>query len=120
MQNKEIFICNLIQINRLMRGRDKALEMWGDDIPSTVLFSYLGKDIIENFDAFSEEQKIYIFNIIEKGMSSNNEELVASVATGLLEAAYSKSKQINFSWKKIELFLGEKSKKYLLDWLNTP
>lgn len=110
------FVDIFLKIDALKLSRERSISDWGGDIPSTILFSNFGKDIVKNFEHFSNIDLLYIFSSIESGMINGDEKLVASIATGLLEAIYSSYNQDHAKFEKILLHLGDVSKKYIIDW----
>jgi len=116
MENWNGFITNLTQVELLKLARDDAISDWGEDIKITVLFASIGRKIAEEFDEYLPDELVYIFNIIESAMSASDIGLKTLVATGLLEALYSKAASDAILWKRIENQLGEASRKYLIEW----
>jgi len=113
---QKIFVDSLSRIQTIRQAEAAAVQYWGKDIPITVLLAELGRAIMKNFDEFSREDRIYIFDVIERGMNSSDNTLNTAVATGLLEAISGQiSKDPNLQ-KKVDAQLGEASKKYLIDW----
>jgi hypothetical protein len=112
------FVLDLTRVKAIQQAEEKAIEEWGDDIPTTLLFAKLGKAIIANFDGLSEEDRIYAFDVIEQGIKSSDTILSTAVATGLLEAVSGQISKDSDLEKKVNTKLGEISKKYLTDWEN--
>ncbi|GLS05440.1 hypothetical protein GCM10007860_25930 [Chitiniphilus shinanonensis] len=117
MENWKDFVESLSQIECVAAFRVEAFDDWGDDIPITVLFSYFGRGIARRFCSLSEGERDYVFEKIEAGVTSENTELAAYVATGLLEAMYSEAIKNKDLWEKMENFLQIQSKAYLKSWL---
>ncbi|AXE96286.1 hypothetical protein SB778_31730 [Paraburkholderia sp. SIMBA_050] len=110
------FVSDLTEVEPLRLAKDEAVEEWGVDIPRTLLFSRLGKAIAENFDRFSFDERIFVFNLVELGMKTKNDELKTLVATGLLESLYTRASRDPVLWGRLDGQLGNISKQYLLDW----
>ena len=110
------FIAHLTKIDSLRLARDEAIGDWGEGIPTTLLFASMGKKVAEYFDEFSLDDRLYIFNVIEDGMKTNNDALKTFVATGLLEALFSRASGDVLLWERIDVQLGEVSRNYLIAW----
>lgn len=110
------FISALIKIELLRLIKDEAIEEWGEDIPKSLIFSKLGKGIVEKIDDFLPSEQDYVFSIIEHGMQAKNKEISTLVATCLLEALYTRASHDAMLLEHIHKQLGELSKQYLLDW----
>ena len=116
MDTCKSFIDGLARINFLKLARDDALKEWGEDIPTTLLFAKIGKSIAEKFDEFLPDERTYIFDAIEIGMRENSISLKTFIATGLLEAVFSRSSTDLVLWRKIDSHLGQTSRGYLTEW----
>ena len=110
------FIVRLTKIDLLRLARDEVIEDWGNNIPVTLLFASLGKKIVEHFDEFSTVERLDIFNVVENGMKTSDDALKAFMATGLLEALFSRASSEAFLWERIDEQLGERSRNYLVAW----
>lgn len=115
MEFSKRFVDQLMEFEFLQRARNSVVEDWGEAVPVSVLFSTLGKSIAKNLVELSPSSRSRIFHLIEMGMNSPDEELVAAVATGLLEALDNSLADHADIKTSIYLELGPRSKKYLLD-----
>lgn len=89
------------------------------DSPAPILlFSLVGKSIVKNLSFLNENEKLSLFQHIELGMTSDNEELAIAVATGLVESLVTASDANESVWKEIEYYLQVESKKHALAWKN--
>lgn len=116
MDTWEDFISDVTRIELLKQVKNEAIEEWGSDIPKSLIFSKLGKGISDNFDNFLSRDRDHIFNIIEQGMRSENDNLKTLIATGLLESLYLRASRNVMLGERVHEMLGEKSRQYLLDW----
>lgn len=116
MDTWEDFISDVTRIELLKQVKNEAIEEWGSDIPKSLIFSKLGKGISDNFDNFLSSDRDHIFNIIEQGMRSENDNLKTLIATGLLESLYLRASRNVMLGERVHEMLGEKSRQYLLDW----
>lgn len=116
MDTWEDFISDVTRIELLKKVKNEAIEEWGSDIPKSLIFSKLGKGISDNFDNFLSSDRDHIFNIIEQGMRSENDNLKTLIATGLLESLYLRASRNVMLGERVHEMLGEKSRQYLLDW----
>ncbi|MDN7430082.1 MULTISPECIES: hypothetical protein [unclassified Burkholderia] len=112
------FVADLTKIESLRLARDEAIEDWGVDIPTTLLFGKLGKSVAARFDEYSPEDRTYIFETIERGMTAENVDLKTFVATGLLEALYAQAHRDGALLSRMEVQFGDVSRAYLKDWAN--
>ncbi|WP_175817701.1 hypothetical protein [Burkholderia diffusa] len=106
------FVADLMKIESLRLARDEAVEDWGEDIPTTLLFGNLGKSVAERFDEYSPEDRAYIFDTIERGMRAENVDLKTFVATGLLESLYAQAHRDGALLTRMEMQLGDVSRAY--------
>ncbi|MCQ8230190.1 MULTISPECIES: hypothetical protein [Pantoea] len=114
------FISFVIDRNEFLKNDvKKCLEYWMPDAPAPILlFSLVGKSIVKHLSFFNENEKLSLFQHIELGMTSDNEELAIAVATGLVEALVTASDANESVWKEIEYYLQVESKKHALAWKN--
>lgn len=108
-----VFIDDFEKIDFIKKAKNIAIEDWGDDVPPTLLFSGFGKAIAENLVNLSFEDRVRIFEIIECGMKSKDENLKTLLATGLLEALDARCSVDANLCGKVNEVLGDESKKYL-------
>lgn len=57
MSTWQEFVTELTRCDVLSSARRQALEEWGEDIPTTVLFGKLGKAIAEHFDELNPDAR---------------------------------------------------------------
>ncbi|MBK5073803.1 hypothetical protein I2492_13335 [Budviciaceae bacterium CWB-B4] len=94
-----------------------SVEYWKPEYPPVILlFSQLGKAIVRSILNLDENNKRILFQYIEAGMISDNDELAVAVATGLVEALVTATDDNQYLWEIIEKELGEKSKEHALAW----
>lgn len=98
---------------------NKCVEYWLPDPPPTILlFSLVGKALVNQLDSLNHLEKSALFQHIETGMRSDNDELATAVATGLVESLVTASDENESVWKEIEAYLHVESKKHALAWKN--
>lgn len=69
-----------------------VFEDWQpDDPPTTVLFGEIGRQIADHFGGLAADQRNSIFRLVETAVSSEDVDLRAAAATGLLEALVSRA-----------------------------
>lgn len=115
--NTQFFLDRLVsQDERLRIVYDSVLTEWSPTSPPlTILFGELGDRIAQDL----EEDSIVlveIFLLIEMAMNSRNEELVLSVATGMIEAMVTKSHKIG-GIERLLNALGTSSRRHALAWI---
>ncbi|WP_343550594.1 hypothetical protein [Pantoea sp.] len=121
MDNKTIEFISIVtgQYEFLKNDVTKCVEYWMPEVPAPILlFSVVGKSIVNHLNFFNENEKLSIFQHIELGMTSDNEELAIAVATGLVESLVTASDANELVWKEIEYYLHVESKKHALAWKN--
>lgn len=116
MNTWQEFVTELARCDVLSSARRLALEEWGEDIPTTVLFGKLGKALADHVEELDLETRAHIFQVIEGGLASNDATLKAFVATGLLEALYLRASGVPGHWNRIRDYLGPLSTAYLVEW----
>jgi hypothetical protein len=103
--------------NFLEKIGQKTLEYWEPDIPPvTIFFAAIGKELACRFDSIGTESKMTVFDLIEEGMNSTDNDLRIAVATGIIEALVSVASTNRELRKKIESQLGTMSKRHADAW----
>lgn len=98
---------------------NRCVEYWLPNPPPTILlFSLVGKALVNQLASLSYSEKSALFQHIETGMRSDNHELATAVATGLVESLVTASDENESVWKEIEAYLHVESKKHALAWKN--
>ncbi|MDQ9129177.1 hypothetical protein RDT67_22420 [Serratia fonticola] len=98
---------------------NRCVEYWLPEPPSTILlFSLVGKALVNQLASLNHSEKSALFQHIETGMRSDNDELATAVATGLVESLVTASDENKSVWKEIEAYLHVESKKHALAWKN--
>ncbi|MNE93909.1 hypothetical protein D3C80_1918170 [compost metagenome] len=96
---------------------NRCVEYWLPDPPPTILlFSLVGKALVNQLASLNHSEKSALFQHIETGMRSDNDELATAVATGLVESLVTASDENESVWKEIEAYLHVESKKHALAW----
>lgn len=98
---------------------NRCVEYWlPEEAPLILLFTTIGKALVKQLDALSDDEKTLLFQHIEDGMLSNEDELATAVATGLVESLVTASDGNDELWKDIEQHLGSESNKHAIAWKN--
>ncbi|GKW01866.1 hypothetical protein PEC301877_06810 [Pectobacterium carotovorum subsp. carotovorum] len=98
---------------------NQSIEYWLPDPPPTILlFSLVGKALVNQLALLRESDKLNFFQHIEMGINSENTDLATAVATGLVEALITASDEDESVWGKIENYLHSESKNHALSWRN--
>ncbi|KHS81747.1 hypothetical protein V6M93_14825 [Pectobacterium brasiliense] len=96
---------------------NKSVKYWlPDNSPTILLFSLVGKALVNQLDFLRESDKLEFFQHIETGMLSDNADLSTAVATGIVEGLVTASDEGESMWKRIESYLHTESKKHALSW----
>ena len=96
-----------------------CMDYWLPESPPIILlFSCVGKNLAAQLSLLSSSEKQFIFQHIEDGMCSEENELNTAVATGLIESLITASDENTKLWKEIESNLQPESKKHALAWKN--
>ncbi|MCE0813333.1 hypothetical protein [Buttiauxella sp. S04-F03] len=97
----------------------QCVEYWlPEQAPLILLFSTIGKAYVKQFDVLSEVEKTLLFQHIEDGMRSDDDELATAVATGLVESLVTASDGNDEQWGYIQQHLGSESNKHAVAWKN--
>ena len=89
--------------------KDLCFSYWAPDSPpDTILFSELGDGIINLFESMDNKAKEEIFELIERGVTSNDDLIGTVFATGLVEALVGATCKDDKLWKEIEKNLGDR------------
>jgi len=98
----------------------ESYEDWGQDIPTILLFSNIGREMARSFTDLSMEERSFLINSMETGISSSSEGLRTAIATGLLEALCNTSQASTDPnlWSTIHCNLGPRSRAYVDAWLD--
>ncbi|CRY57270.1 Uncharacterised protein [Yersinia intermedia] len=98
---------------------NRCIQYWLPEPPPTILlFSLVGKALVNQLDSLSQSEKSTLFQHIETGMRSDNDELATAVATGLVESLITATDENKSVWQEIERYLHVESKKHALAWKN--
>ncbi|WP_145476093.1 DUF7674 family protein [Yersinia similis] len=98
---------------------DQCVEYWLPESPPMILlFSRIGKVLVNQFSELNEAEKYVISQHIEDGMQSDNDELATAVATGLIESLVTATDENEELWKAIEAWLHIESRKHAIAWKN--
>lgn len=111
----EEFLSALCKNNVFSAAMAGFMREWGNDYPATILFSTFGKTIADNFEGFMPDERMHLFLVVEDGMESSDIHLRTYIATGLLEALYSRSQSLE-NWDELSKLLGVASKRYVNEW----
>ncbi|WP_186065381.1 DUF7674 family protein [Burkholderia gladioli] len=110
------FVDEFMRVDFLKSTINEFFDDWGEGGPMTVLFSSMGKRIVSQFNDCRDDDLILIFNSIELAMIEGDAALKSLVATGILEAIYSKAHDDVLLWRRINGWLGQESRRYLVEW----
>ncbi|MGL4860954.1 MAG: DUF7674 family protein [Enterobacteriaceae bacterium] len=94
-------------------------EYWMPEEPQPIsLFGEVGRSIVQDVENMTQKQRGQIFQHIETGMLSDDDELATAVATGLVEGIVTETDSDESLWIEIESYLGEKSREHAIAWRN--
>lgn len=92
------------------------LDWETDEPPLIILLASIGRWIFINLDEIND--KNILFELIEEGITSDDEKLSNATATGMIEAIVNRSFSNESRWEEFENGLLSKSKEYALAWRN--
>lgn len=70
----------------IAEARNETIDYWSpDEPPITVAFAEIGHAIVDKIDELDSDAQQAAFQMIEEGISSDDEQLSTAVATGLIE-----------------------------------
>lgn len=116
MNPTELFWSDILKVKQLADAKAVAVEEWGEDIPETLLFAYIGRAITNSVESLKDNERILVSKAIELGLESEDQKLAGRIATGLLEALYNHTMTSKRPWAQLEQFLGEHAKAYIEGW----
>ena len=95
---------------------DKATrdDIEGDEILWVVVYMFIGGKIGKDFTKIPDDRLKSLFDLIEEGASSENEDLGVAVCTGLLESMTDPLMKDREVWKQAQEVLGEVSLQHIL------
>lgn len=111
------FLDRLARISPLIEeARSETIEYWSpDEPPMTVAFAEIGHAIVDKIDALDSDAQQAAFQMIEEGISSDDEQLSTAVATGLIEAIVGRSADRG-SFPEFLAKLGQNSRFHAVAW----
>lgn len=96
---------------------ERLVASWFPEAPPvTIIFSQAGDTIADHLAQMSVDTQREIFDVIERGMTSQEEELRNAVATGLIEALVGKSDRQPGLFAQFEQLFGPASAKHAMEW----
>jgi hypothetical protein len=102
----------------LAAAYDEILKQWQPDSPPPIVaFGKIGLRIADDFDIMSSKTIDSIFDLIETGMKSGDDELLAAVATGLIEAMVGQAERSEAKLDRMRSRLGTLSKSHADAWI---
>ena len=110
------FISKIRTVPVVSNAIDDAFLSWGGDVPTSLLFSNVAKALVRDFLLVSEAELSLVFSAVEDGLNSNDEVMVAYLATGFLESLNSEASKHLQVFEQIKPHLGYRSRKYLDAW----
>lgn len=111
--NHEAFLVELSLLKAVISAKNEAVSDWGIEVPFSVLYSAIGKSLASAFADFSNEERIFVFRVIESGLKAGDEVLRNAIATGLLEAFYMRAVSIPGCWELASPYFGVKAKVHI-------
>src|SRR4051794_40543653 len=97
----------------LAASYEETLKQWQPDFPpSIVIFGGIGLRIADQFDRMSSKTIDAIFDLIETGMADGDHDLLAAVATGLIEAMVARAEMTEGKLDRVRSRLGPLSKSH--------
>lgn len=105
--------------NSIKEEVDAVNKYWSPSEPPIImLFARVGRKLVSIYPELDDNAKKNIFQYIEYGITSDNDDLATAVATGLIEAMVTTTDDYPSLWKQFEKLLGKASKEHALAWRN--
>jgi hypothetical protein len=96
---------------------EKSYTFWEDEVPlSTLVMGDLGQCVLTKSDSFSDDDMRRIFSLVEKEITSTDEEKGTAIATGFVEAMASFGDYHPVELERALTFIGKESMAYLEAW----
>lgn len=113
------FLNDLFLLSPVLADTHKeTLEYWHPEPPPvTIAYAEIGKAIVDQIDAMREDTRRGVFDLIEDGVKSSNQDLGVAVATGLLEALVGRACRKD-TGSRILKELGPQAQAHARAWLN--
>lgn len=113
-RNFMLKVCNLAA--PLAETHRETIDEWSPgDPPTTIAFADIGQRVVDDIEMLSPSAEKALFQLIEEGMMSSDEELGRAVATGLIEAMVGRAASLG-TWDKIRARLGKLSRDHADRW----
>jgi len=111
------FLDGLARISPVIaQARSETVAYWSPDAPPiTTAFAEIGRAIVDNIDAFDSAAQQATFQLIEAGMSSDDEQLSTAVATGQIEGLVGRANRRG-NFPDFLARLGPNSRSHALAW----
>lgn len=89
-------------------------DIEGDEILWVVIYMFIGRKIGENFIQIPSDKIKPLFDLIERGASSEDDDLGIAVCTGLLETMTTPLMKDRAIWEKAQKIVGKTSLEHML------
>jgi hypothetical protein len=89
-------------------------DIEGDELLWVVIYMYVGGKIGEDFNQISSDKLQLLLDLIERGATSENEDIRIAVCTGLLESMTDPLMKDRQVWNKAQSVLGKTSLQHML------
>jgi len=111
------FLDGLSRISPVIaEARDATIDYWSpDEPPITIAFAEIGHAIVDEIDAFDSAAQQAMFQMIEVGISSDDEQLSTAVATGLIEGMVGRANRRG-NFPEFLAKLGPNSRSHAVAW----
>ncbi len=97
---------------------NRVLAEWSPEpLPVTTMFETMADVLADKICVFDNALKTRVFDLIEYGLSSGDDELETAVATGLIEGLVGCTGGVGKNWEMIQALLGEKSRQHADAWM---
>ncbi|MEP1422297.1 MAG: hypothetical protein ABJK59_11060 [Erythrobacter sp.] len=111
------FLANLAGLfSPILSTHQETIDYWGaEEPPITIAFADVGRCIVQTFNEMDSPTRAAIFDRIETGMKSDDEQLGTAVATGLVEAIVGHAARLG-NWEMIRTDLRPVTRKHADAW----
>jgi hypothetical protein len=100
----------------IAEARNETIDYWSpDEPPITVAFAEIGHAIVDKIDELDSDAQQAAFQMIEEGISSDDEQLSTAVATGLIEGIVGHASKLG-SFQELLAKLGQNSRSHAIAW----
>lgn len=116
-ENTEKFLADILALSpALAEAHKDTIDYWCPERPPVIIaYAEVGERLADEFDTMDVEMRSSVFNLIESGMKSEDNELGTAIATGLIEGLIGRAARKG-NWPHVRAVLGPLSLSHADAW----